>query len=439
MRQPLLLRLIIAPIERFTALSAASGLVLLAATLAALVWANSPAAGHYHDLWEIRLGVTFGEAAFDKPLHHWINDGLMAVFFFVVGLEIKRELLVGELSSLRQATLPVVAAVGGMVVPALSYAAMNQGLPSAAGWGVPMATDIAFALGVLALLGKRVPPSLKIFLTALAIADDLGAVIVIALFYTSQLHVGMLIGAGGIVLLLALANRWGVHTPAFYAAFGALLWWLVLQSGVHATIAGVALAFTVPASGRVSPAGFLEQAQRLLNDLGQRRPERLTLISNAEAQNIVHGIEQGCEAVQAPLHRFEHGLHGWVAFAIMPVFALANAGVAIHADGLASLDTPLTRGIVLGLVIGKPLGIVGFALIARLAGLVTLPQGTRWGDLIGAGLLAGIGFTMSIFIAGLAFGSAADLEHAKMAVLLASTASAVLGALWFLLFGRRAA
>ena len=364
--------------ERFARFEAASAVLLLAAALLAFAWANSPFADAYTALWAFRPFPFLDGVGMNKSLVLWVNDLLMAVFFFVVGLEIKRELVGGELSTLRKAMLPLVAAVGGMVVPALIYTAFNAGGPGAAGWGIPMATDIAFALGILALLGSRVPVGLKIFLTAVAIVDDMGAVIVIALFYTSQVSVVALgvavVALGGLYAL----NRAGVVRVPLYLLLGAVLWVAVLKSGVHATVAGVLLAFTIPARGE-----------------------------------------------GAPLLRLEHALHPWVAFGVMPIFALANAGVML--GGGAGILNPVTLGVVCGLVAGKAVGVLGAALVALRVGWSDLPAGVTRGHLVGASLLCGVGFTMSLFIATLAFGPSALLDSAKVGILIASALAGVLG------------
>ena len=369
--------------QRFFSTTAASGVVLLASTAAALVWANSPWAGAYHALWDIPFRIGAPALGVTLSLHHWVNDGLMAIFFFAVGLEIKREVLVGELSTRRSAALPVVAALGGMVVPALLYAAVNAGGPGAAGWGIPMATDIAFALGILALLGDRVPNALRVFLAALAIADDLGAVLVIALFYTSALAwtaVGGVVAA--FVVLLGL-NRGGVRHPLAYVLLGAVLWALMLGSGIHASIAGVLLALTIPARTRTGDASLLV--------------------------------------------KFEHALQGPVAFVVMPIFALANAGVPLGDGAGMAVQSPIALGVVLGLVLGKPLGITLASYVAVRAGLAELPTAVSWRHVLGAGWLGGIGFTMSLFIAGLAFSAPATLNIAKVGILAASVCAGVVG------------
>ncbi|MDX1420166.1 MAG: Na+/H+ antiporter NhaA [Rubricoccaceae bacterium] len=405
--------------------SAAGGIVLLACAAVALVWANSPLADAYFALWETYLTVGGGPLVIEKPLLLWINDGLMALFFFVVGLEIKREVLVGELSNPRQAALALAGAVGGMVVPAGLYLAVNIDDPlRVAGWGVPMATDIAFALGVLALLGSRVPLALKVFLTALAIVDDLGAVLVIALFYTDAIALGALGAAAGFFVVLVVLNRMGVQWTPIYALLGIALWVAMLKSGVHATVAGVLVALTIPASRRIDAPGFLEEARALLAQFSEGlKPGRVAPTN--EQREAVHALEQACEKVETPLQRLEHDLHGVVAFFVMPVFALANAGVALGGGGLVS--DPAALGIILGLVVGKPLGVFGLAWLSVRLGLAQQPSDVTWSQLFGVSLLTGIGFTMSIFIANLAYDSAALLDSAKLGILLASFVAGVVG------------
>jgi NhaA family Na+:H+ antiporter len=367
-----------------------SGVLLMIAAAAAVAWANL-AGDSYAQFWQTPITVGVTPVALSKPLLLWINDGLMAVFFFLVGLEIKREILGGELASVRNAMLPVVAAVGGMVVPAGIYSLLNARGPGAAGWGIPMATDIAFALGALALLGSRVAPSLRVFLTAVAIADDLGAVVVIAAFYTGDLVGAALLVAAAVLAVLIVANRLGVGRLAPYLLLGVGLWVAVLKSGVHPTIAGVALAFTIPGgSGRAALAD-----------------------------------------------RLEHALEPWVAFGIMPVFALANAGVRLSGDLGAALLDPIALGIVLGLFLGKQLGVAASCWVVVRLGLAALPSQASWRQLYGVALLCGIGFTMSLFIATLAFGSSAQLEAAKIGVLGGSLLSGVIGYLVLARVGRR--
>lgn len=420
-RKPQPIDHIVRPFQRFAHTAASGGLVLLAAAIAALVWANSPFAHSYHDLWHTAFSVGMGEFVFSQPLEVWINDGLMAVFFFVVGLEIKREALTGELSTVRQASLPAAAAVGGMVVPALIYAGLNYGTPEVSGWGIPMATDIAFALGVLALLGKRVPDSLRLFLTAVAIVDDLGAVLVIAIFYTAQIS-GLSLAAGVAGLaVMALANRLGVRSPLAYFLMGVGVWAAFLASGVHATIAGVLTAMTIPARSVLDESKFVAAGRGLLDavdddDSGEERKFA-----------AVHALEVSCEQVQTPLLRLEHALHPWVAFVIMPVFALANAGIPLGSDFVESLSSPVTLGVAVGLIAGKQIGVTLFTWLAVRSGLAALPAGMNWRSLSGLAWLAGIGFTMSMFIGGLAFDCADTLIQAKAGILTASLIAGVLG------------
>ncbi|HEU4631286.1 MAG TPA: Na+/H+ antiporter NhaA [Gemmatimonadaceae bacterium] len=418
------------PLERFAQSEASGGIVLLACTAVALLWANSPWAASYVHLWE--WPVTVGGPGFGitASLHHWINDGLMAVFFLVVGLEIKRETLVGELASLRRAALPAAAALGGMLVPALLYTLVAGGGPAADGWGIPMATDIAFALGVLALLGPRVPLALKVFLTALAIVDDLGAVVVIAVFYSGGLAWNALALAGVVLVLLAGLNATGIRHPAPYALLGLVLWAALFHSGVHATIAGVLLAMTIPARNKIDAEQFLRRARRTLDDFATAGSGATPLVDETQ-QNAIHELEVAAEQVQAPLLKLEHKLHGVVAFVIMPLFALSNAGVTLPDDLAAALTAPVTLGILLGLVLGKPIGITLFAWLAVRLGLADRMAGVSWRDMLGVAWLGGIGFTMSLFITGLAFTSAARIDDAKLGILTASTLAGIGG--WLLL------
>ena len=430
-----LIERVLHPFQQFFATASAGGLVLLACTAVALVLANSPWADAYHHLWEAPLTVGVPGFGLTLSVHHWVNDGLMAVFFFLVGLEIKREVLVGELASLRSAALPVAAAVGGMVVPALLYVALNRGGPGAAGWGVPMATDIAFALGILALLGDRVPSGLRVFLAALAIADDLGAVLVIALFYTSTIDWAALGGAAVVLVALLGLNRAGARRPLTYALLGVVLWLFVLASGVHATIAGVLLALTIPARTRIDEQEFLDRAEASLADFRAADEPGTTVLTNHGHQAALQAMESATDAAQAPLQRMEHALHGVVAFLVMPIFALANAGVPLGGGAGAALRSPVALGIALGLVVGKPVGILLASWAAVRAGAADLPAGVAWRHVHGAGWLAGIGFTMSLFVAGLAFADPAVLDTAKLGVLGASVVAGLVG--FMLLRGAR--
>lgn len=414
---------LISPFVRFAKMEASSGLLLLAGTIAALVWANSPWAESYHAIWNTPVTLGFGQFALTETRHEWINDGLMAIFFFLVGLEIKREVLIGELSSLRKAAFPLIAALGGAIVPALLYASVTYRSDGKRGWGIPMATDIAFALGALALLGNRVPVSLKIFVTALAIVDDIIAVLVIAIFYTDRIHVFILaIGLAGVVLSFG-TNLLGVRRPVIYAVIGICVWCAVLKSGVHATVAGVLLAFTIPARTYIDRDLFLKSSRWLLDRFEAAVP------NSAEAHAAIHSMDAQFELVESPLHRIEHYLQPWVSFLVMPLFAFANAGVRILGNGRAAATHPVSLGVALGLFIGKPLGIWSFARISAKTGLATPPGELSWGTIFGAGCLSGIGFTMSLFIASLAFGDGALLGMSKIGTMAASLAAGICGSM----------
>ncbi|MGI8911592.1 MAG: Na+/H+ antiporter NhaA [Rubrobacteraceae bacterium] len=413
MRDPTIKRLL-SPFEQFVRSESAGGVTLIFASILAFAWANSPWAPGYFALREITFGVGFGDWSLEKPLLLWVNDGLMAFFFFLVGLEIKREVLVGELSEPRDAALAVTAALGGMVVPASIYAAINWGGEGVSGWGVPMATDIAFALGMMALLGDRVPLSLKVFLTALAIVDDLGAVLVIALFYTDEIEVLNLLITAGALALAFLYGRLGGRNLKVLAFFGIVVWFFVLQSGVHATVAGILLALATPIRRKIAP-----------QDLRQELRAGLERGEFEEVEMKVANLERVLGDAQSPLHRLEHLMHPWVAFLVLPIFALFNAGVAL--GGGASVTGPVAVGVFLGLLLGKPLGVLAFSWLAIKTGMASLPEGVGWRAMTGAGLLAGIGFTMSLFVGGLAFEGGEMLESAKLGILSASVVAALLG------------
>jgi Na+:H+ antiporter, NhaA family len=412
------------------------GILLLLCALAALIWANSPWGATYDALWSTELTLGTVQYHLTESLRHWVNDGLMAIFFFVVGLEIKREVLVGELASPRRAALPAIAALGGVLVPAGLYLLLNRGTVGGAGWGIPMATDIAFALGVLALLGDRIPLGLTVFLTALAIVDDIAAVLVIAVFYTAQVHWEALGLAAVILVGLIAANRLGFRRPVIYAILGLALWVSVFESGVHATVAGVLLAFTIPANTRIDPRAFLARSRALLHAFeraGATDDSGASILTNGARQEVLSELEDAVEGAGAPLQRMEHVLHPWVAFAIVPLFALANAGVRIEGDPGAAFGNRVTLGVVLGLVLGKQLGVTLAAWLAVRSGVTDLPEGVGWRHIYGAGWLAGIGFTMSLFVADLAFAASEGglLTAAKLGILAASLIAGVGG--WLLL------
>lgn len=407
-RRQLALR-VISPFQAFAQSGSVGGILLILAALAAFTWANSPWAGNYTSLLGEYLSLNLGSWSLNLSLAHWVNDGLMAIFFLMVGLELKRELVTGELSRPQQAALAVAAALGGMVIPALLYVFINRGGEGMEGWAIPMATDIAFALAAISVLGSRVPLGLKVFLTALAIVDDLGAVIVIGLFYTSGLNLGALTVAAGILAVLLLFNRLGVRYLGVYLIPGVFLWYAVLQSGLHATIAGVLLAFVIPISRQITaPIGELKEA---------------VAAGNAEAVGShLAAVERVLETKQSPLHRLEHALHPYVNYLVLPIFALFNAGLSLAGVGVGSV----ALGIAAGLVVGKPLGVFLLSFIAVKTGLAQLPAGVTWRGILGVGLLAGIGFTMSLFIAGLSFEG--DLyNQARLGIIVGSLISASLG------------
>lgn len=422
------------PFEDFFKNQASGGIILLATTIIALVLANSPLSHLYHHFWETKLtigGATFG---LTQSLHHWINDGLMAVFFFVVGLEIKREFLAGELASKRKATLPIAAALGGMIVPAVIFAAMNTGSSDVHGWGIPMATDIAFALGIIALLGSRIPRSLAIFLTALAIVDDLGAVLVIAIFYTGDLSWGALgIGAASFLVLI-IGNRLDLQHPNFYALVGLVLWIALLKSGIHASIAGVLIGATIPVRARHQHDEFIDKSELLF----ERYRQSETIpgpFHNEQRLGTLLALEHVCHDAMSPLQRMEHEMNPWVIYGVMPIFALANAGISLSAAELtAALTHPITIGVGLGLLVGKPLGILLFSWLAVRMRLCDLPSGSRWPDILGVGILAGIGFTMSMFITNLAYLDMTRVANAKVGIFAASILAGVIG---YVLLARR--
>ncbi len=405
------------------------GLLLVASAVAAFIWANSPWAAAYFRLLDTEIGLSWAGAHFDRSLHWWINDGLMAFFFFVVGLEIKRQILVGELSEPGAAVLPIVAALGGMLTPALIYAAFNWGGPGAPGWGVPMATDIAFSLSVLSLLGKRVPPSLVVFLAALAIADDLGAIVVIALFYAGGVDwVWLGVGAAIMAVLIA-ANSAGVRKTGFYAAFGLGLWAAMFSSGIHATLAGVLVALTVPARPALRKDLFEEDVKFLLHEFVEEDRPGQDVLENVEQEETLEKLEAVAEAAESPLERVEHHLNPKVTLGLLPLFALANAGVALEGEAWSTLISPVALGAGLGLLIGKSMGITVFAWLAVKIGLAKLPGGCTWRHIHGLGWLAGIGFTMSLFLAHRAFAGSPLLDQARLGVFSASILAAVIGSL----------
>lgn len=424
-------RLILRPFQEFARQETAGGILLLTSAVIALIWANSPWGHLYEQIWHTEIALVLGDFHLEEDLLHWINDGLMAIFFLFVGLEIKREVLIGELASVRRAALPIVAALGGMLVPAGLYIALNSGTEGARGWGIPMATDIAFALGIMALLGRRVPTVLKVFLVALAIADDIGAILVIAIFYTSELSLMHLAAGAGFLLLLLGANRAGFRHPLPYVVLGLGLWFTFLESGVHATVAGVLLALTIPSSIRMNTQDFLTQGRAFLDSFERAGVSAEKRHMQDGHRAAVYALESACEYVESPMQRLEHALYPWVTYLIMPLFGLANAGVELSGDLGTLLTHRVSLGVIIGLVVGKQVGITLFSWLAIRLRLASLPHGITWRQLYGTAWLGGVGFTISIFITTLAFGGTALLATAKIAVLVASVIAGSVG--WLIL------
>lgn len=405
------------PLNRFLHVESASGVVLLACTVLALVLANSPFAHAFEAIWETEVGFRFGGFEMMHSLHHWINDGLMVIFFFVIGLEVKRELAYGELREVRRAALPLLAALGGMIVPAGIYLALQAGSPAESGWGIPMATDIAFVVGCMALLGPRVPHGLRVLVLSLAIADDIGAILVIALGYTEELHLESLFIGLLLIGLVVLFQRFGIRSIGVYVVVGCSIWYFFHESGIHATIAGVILGLLTPAGAfhdRSLAGRILKRAGELLHGDWESVPDKA---------GRVRTVQQLSREAVSPLNYLENALHPWVSFVIMPVFALANAGVALT---LVDFADPVALAVALGLVVGKPVGIVLFSVVAVRVGIAMLPSGVNWGLLTGGAALAGIGFTMALFIAGLALDGEL-LSASKVGILLGSGLSAIMG------------
>ena len=423
--KPLGLRVEVAA-RRFANWAASGGFMLLVASFIALAWANSPWGESYFHLWESEFSFRLGANEFGLSLHHWVNDGLMVLFFFLVGLEIKREVLLGELADPKRAALPIAAALGGMIAPAVIYSIFNAGGPGSHGWGVPMATDIAFTLGLLAMLGRRVPFSLIVFVSALAIADDLGAIVVIALFYSSELSLASLGVAGAFLLVLIGLARARVRRPLPYAILGAGLWFAVLQSGIHPTIAGVALAMTIPLGRQPDTGALLAQSATALHNQDIREKRGM----DDDNETAVRTLETVMSRLDPPAERIRRRLDPWIAYLVLPLFALANAGVVLNADAV-DLTNPVSVGIILGLVVGKPLGITLFAWAATAIGIAQKPDQIEWAQLFGAACLCGIGFTMSMFIATAGFADPALLATSKISIIIASALAAILG--WILL------
>lgn len=429
---------IVTPFEEFIHRQTTSGLLLMGMAVIALLLANGPFSETYKHIIHTYATVGFGDWKIKMSLHHWINDALMVVFFFVVGLELKREFLIGELANPRNAVLPIGAAIGGMVVPALVYFVINPSGEPAIGWGIPMATDIAFAIGALALLASRVPKALITFLVALAIVDDLGAVMVIALFYTDTIALGPLGTAFALFALLIAFNMAGVRKTIPYFIVSVFLWYALLQSGVHATLAGVLGAMSVPAIPKYNPELFSDHVRDLMKRFDESHKPGESILTNDELRAVVQTLENGVHSVQAPLQQLEHAWHIPVAYLVIPIFALANAGIPMEFGALGeTFSHPVFLGVSFGLVLGKFIGITGFSFVLLKMGVAVLPKDTSFAQIAGVSLLAGIGFTMSIFVAQLGFGDNEELLlMAKTGILFASLVAGIAGYVWLSLLGK---
>ena len=415
------------PLKNFIQKETSSSVILFAVSIIAIVWANSSYGYIYEDLWHHKFTIGFADNNFhlSKPLILWINDGLMAVFFFVIGLEVKREVMVGELTTLRKASLPIFAAVGGMLFPVLIFFFLNDGKIGGEGWGIPMATDIAFTLGILTILGKRVPLGLKIFLTAFAIVDDIGAVIVIAIFYSSNIQWDLLMYAMLLIGFVGFLSYKKIYSQYFYYIIGFIVWFLFLKSGVHPTISGVLMAFTFPITRSVDLADYLTSITNQLTIFNRAKNEDSDLLDHDEIKAL-DSVEHMSKQLVSPLQHLEHTLHGWVSYVIMPIFALANAGVVISFSGLGELSH-VSYNIALALVFGNTIGIMLLSFFAIKLKLADLPENVNYMQLFGVSLLGGLGFTMSLFISNLAFEDENLVTAAKMGVIIGSLIAGVLG------------
>jgi NhaA family Na+:H+ antiporter len=418
----------LAVLEKFINKEALSGILLFLATIAAVIVANSSLGQAYYDLWHLPLGINIGEHSISMTLTYWIDDALMALFFLMVGLEIKREMTVGELSSLSKALFPIIAALGGMIVPALIYVALNTNNPL--GFGIPMATDIAFALGILMLLGKRVNPALKLFLVALAVVDDLGAVLVVATVYTSEIHTEYFLHAGVIYALIWALNIKGVTKLLPYLVLGIALWIYIHAIGIHATIAGVLLAFAIPIKSKIGENAFIDDTKKDIENF-EKHIDPVPILNHHQI-DALENIADNYDKVQNPLVRLEHSLHGLSAYFIMPLFAFSNAGVLIDFSGI-NTNIMIVLGVILGLIIGKPIGIFGFTYLATKLKIVKKPENISWYEVLAVGFLGGIGFTMSIFITHLAFVDETIISAVKLGVFIASFIAAIIGVLFIVL------
>ncbi|MCS6904171.1 MAG: Na+/H+ antiporter NhaA [Bacteroidia bacterium] len=424
---------IITPFLRFFETESASGIILIIVTLFALLIANSPLYPHYHHFFETPIKFSYDNFEIKNTTHHWINDGLMTIFFLLVGLEIKREIAYGELSSIKKSLVPVVAAVGGMIVPSLIFTYFNIGLPTIKGWAIPTATDIAFSLGILSLMGRRAPYALKVFLATLAIVDDLLAIIVIAVFYTATINLNALVLSSIFTGILAFFSLLKIRNILPYIIVGFFLWLFLLQSGVHSTLTGVIIAFLLPIKSRINYEQFYNKSLGIVNSL-KKITESTESTKEIEYQykSSIQSLEQICEAVQSPSERLEHSIQNWVAFFIVPIFAFANSGLVINTETLTQLGNPVSLGIILGLLVGKPLGIISFSYAMQFLGLGKISKDIHFQQFLGMGFLCGIGFTVAIFVSELAYKTSPEyIDNAKAAILLGSTLATLVGIIIF--------
>jgi NhaA family Na+:H+ antiporter len=427
---------IIGPFQRFFKKIVSGSYPLFLAAIFAMIWANISAAS-YHSFWHTELSLSLGQIHVSKSLVHWIDEALMTLFFFVVGLEIKREFLVGGLSSPKQAALPIAAALGGMIVPAAIYLVLNYGTPAARGWGIPMATDIAFSLAVLAILKDKVPQGLRIFLSAFAIADDLGAVLMIALFYTATIEWQNLLISVAFLVALAVVNRLWIRRTLIYVLLGIGMWLSILGSGVHATVAGVVAAMFIPARGKYDTDTFVRNVKTYLNEIECGSDCGHSILMNRRHLNAVQAIDLACLNVETPLQRLEYGMQTWIAYLVLPLFALANSGLVLKGiDFFSAISYPVTLGVLGGLVLGKPLGIFLFTYLGSRILRTPLMPGINWSHIFGISLLGGIGFTMSLFISGLSFSTAQLLDFSKLGIIAGSFVCGILGLVVLYFFGR---
>lgn len=416
---------ILSPFQKFVNLQSSTGILLLATTIIALVWANSAFSESYQSFWQYEIGIVTDSFELVKPLILWVNDGLMSIFFFLIGLEIKREFLIGELNSTKKVMFPLFGALGGIALPVILYLVLNQNPDTLKGWGIPMATDIAFALAVLKVLGNRVPTSLKIFLTAFAIVDDLGAVLVIAIFYSGELNLVMLGGALGLLALIYILSYRGLYSEFVTIIAGFIVWLFFLKAGLHPTLAGILMAFAVPVRQKISTDEFTDQLDSIVKNIKESTILQKPVLSGEQLE-LIDDLEDWSDKYRSPLQHLEHKLHNWVAYLVIPIFALANAGVAINGEG--GLETALVVNIMICLILGKSIGISTVIFMARKLKLIDVPSDITNRQIVGVSFLAGIGFTMAIFIAGLAFNSSPEyIDSAKIGILIGSFISAILG------------